>query len=197
MASPVPVLPEVGSMIVPPGLQAAVALRGLDHADRDAVLDRAAGVEDLELRDDLGLQAGADAGQPDERRVPDRVEDRVLDLGHGPEDKVAGVGEVGRVVGLWRYPVKSMAAEALSSVEVGFAGFAGDRRWAFVRGDVPRSGFPWMTIREDAAMLEHVPRFVEPGQPDKSRVMVRTPGGRGARRDRSGAGGLAGRRACG
>ena len=92
-------------------------------------------------------------------------------------DKVAGVGEVGRVVGLWRYPVKSMAAEALSSVEVGWAGLAGDRRWGFVRGDVPRSGFPWMTIREDAAMLEHVPRFVEPGQPDKSRVMVRTPSG--------------------
>ena len=64
-----------------------------------------------------------------------------------------------------------------SSVEVGWAGFTGDRRWAFVRGDVPRSGFPWMTIREDAAMLEHVPRFVEPGRPDKSRVMVRTPGG--------------------
>ena len=84
------------------------------------------------------------------------------------------MAEVGRVVGLWRYPVKSMAAEALSSVEVGFAGFAGDRRWAFVRGDVPRSGFPWMTIREDAAMLEHVPRLVDVDRPDKSRVVVRT-----------------------
>ena len=87
------------------------------------------------------------------------------------------MGEVGRVLGLWRYPVKSMAPEGLSSVEVGFAGFTGDRRWAFVRGDVPRSGFPWMTIREDAAMLEHVPRFADPGRPDKSKVMVRTPGG--------------------
>ena len=85
--------------------------------------------------------------------------------------------EVGRVVGLWRYPVKSMAAEALDQVEVGWAGFAGDRRWAFVRGDVPRSGFPWMTIREDASMLEHVPRFVQPGWPDQSRVVVRVPGG--------------------
>jgi uncharacterized protein YcbX len=84
---------------------------------------------------------------------------------------------VGRVLALWRYPVKSMAAEALESVEVGWAGFAGDRRWAFVRGDVPRSGFPWMTIREDAAMLEHVPRFVDVDRPDKSRVVVRTPGG--------------------
>lgn len=85
--------------------------------------------------------------------------------------------EVGRVVGLWRYPVKSMAAEALEAVEVGWHGFVGDRRWAFVRGAVPRSGFPWMTIREDAAMLSHVPRFIEPGRPDKSRTLVRTPAG--------------------
>src|SRR3954452_18919098 len=70
-----------------------------------------------------------------------------------------------------------MAAEALDSVEVSWAGFAGDRRWAFVRGDVPRSGFPWMTIREEAAMLGHLPRFVEPERPDKSRVMVQVPGG--------------------
>ena len=85
--------------------------------------------------------------------------------------------EVGRVVGLWRYPVKSMAAEALEDVEVGWHGFAGDRRWAFVRGAVPRSGFPWMTIREDAAMLSHVPRFAEPDWPDKSRTLVRLPAG--------------------
>jgi MOSC domain-containing protein len=85
--------------------------------------------------------------------------------------------EVGRVVGLWRYPVKSMAAEALSDVVVDWAGLAGDRRWAFVRGSIPRSGFPWMTIREDTAMLEHVPRFVDPAAPDKSRTLVRTPGG--------------------
>ena len=88
-----------------------------------------------------------------------------------------GAREVGRVIGLWRYPVKSMAAEALDEVEVGWAGFAGDRRWAFVRGDVPRSGFPWMTIREDASMLGHVPRFVQPERPDRSRVVVRVPGG--------------------
>jgi uncharacterized protein YcbX len=87
------------------------------------------------------------------------------------------VREVGRVAALWRYPVKSMAPEALDDVDVGWAGFAGDRRWAFVRGDVPRSGFPWMTIREDVAMLSHVPRFVSPDRPDRSRVVVRVPGG--------------------
>ena len=35
--------------------------------------------------------------------------------------------------------------------------------------DVPRSGFPWMTIREDAAMLAHVPRFLDPARPDIAR----------------------------
>jgi len=35
---------------------------------------------------------------------------------------------VGRVAALWRYPVKSMAAEALDGVEVSWAGLAGDRR---------------------------------------------------------------------
>ncbi len=71
------------------GLEPAVPLGRLDEPDRDAVLDRAAGVEQLELRDDLGLQAGADAGQSDERRLPDRVEDRVLDLGHARQDTCA------------------------------------------------------------------------------------------------------------
>ncbi len=55
---------------------------------------------------------------------------------------------VGRVVGLWRYPVKSMAAETLTEVEVSWQGFAGDRRWAFVRGGVIQSGFPWLTLRQ-------------------------------------------------
>jgi MOSC domain-containing protein len=84
---------------------------------------------------------------------------------------------VGRVLALWRYPVKSMAAEALDEVEVGWHGLAGDRRWAFVRGGLERSGFPWMTIREDAAMLQHVPRFVDPSRPDASKTVVRTPSG--------------------
>lgn len=85
--------------------------------------------------------------------------------------------EVGRVVGLWRYPVKSMAAERLEEIDVSWAGFAGDRRWAFVRTTIPRSGFPWMTIREKASMLHYRPRFVEPERPDKSRTVVRTPAG--------------------
>jgi uncharacterized protein YcbX len=84
---------------------------------------------------------------------------------------------VGRVVGLWRYPVKSMAAEPLAQVDVSWHGFAGDRRWAFVRDGVPQSGFPWLTLRERADMSHYVPAFVEPTQPDKSPTVVRTPSG--------------------
>ena len=84
---------------------------------------------------------------------------------------------VGRVVGLWRYPVKSMAAEALEEVEVSWHGLAGDRRWAFVRGGIPRSGFPWMTIRERSEMGRYRPSFLDPARPDNSRTVVRTPGG--------------------
>jgi uncharacterized protein YcbX len=84
---------------------------------------------------------------------------------------------VGRVVGLWRYPVKSMAAEPLAEVDVAWHGLAGDRRWAFVRDGVPQSGFPWLTLRERADMRHYVPSFVDPAQPDKSPTVVRTPAG--------------------
>jgi uncharacterized protein YcbX len=85
--------------------------------------------------------------------------------------------EIGRVAGLWRYPVKSMAAEALEQAEVSWHGLAGDRRWAFVRDGVERSGFPWLTIRERSDMHHYRPSFADPARPDASRTVVRTPAG--------------------
>jgi uncharacterized protein len=84
---------------------------------------------------------------------------------------------VGRVAGLWRYPVKSMAAESLDHVDVSWNGLAGDRRWAFIRADMARNNFPWLTIRERPQMRAYRPSFVEPDRPDASRTMVRTPSG--------------------
>jgi uncharacterized protein YcbX len=84
---------------------------------------------------------------------------------------------VGRVAGLWRYPVKSMAAEALDGVEVSWAGLAGDRRWAFIRAGQVRSGFPWLTIRERPELARYRPRFADPGRPNACPVLVGTPGG--------------------
>jgi uncharacterized protein YcbX len=84
---------------------------------------------------------------------------------------------VGRVAALWRYPVKSMGAEPLEAVEVSWHGLAGDRRWAFIRDGMARSGFPWLTIRELPEMGLYRPRFTEPDRPDGSRTLVRTPSG--------------------
>lgn len=83
----------------------------------------------------------------------------------------------GRVAALWRYPVKSMAGEGLQEVEVAWHGLAGDRRWAFVRNGMAQSGFPWFTLRQRANLNHYQPAFVEPGRPDKSRTVVRTPSG--------------------
>ncbi|GAB5536606.1 MAG: MOSC domain-containing protein [Rubricoccaceae bacterium] len=85
--------------------------------------------------------------------------------------------EVGRLVGLWRYPVKSMGGEPLDTVDVSWNGVVGDRRWAFVRAGVERSGFPWLTIRERPDMNAYHPRFVDPARPNASAVQVRTPSG--------------------
>ena len=69
-------LPLVGSMIVSARAQPALMLRRLDHAQTDAVLDAATGIEGLELRPDLPAQTGElrESGEPDHRRRPDQVE---------------------------------------------------------------------------------------------------------------------------
>jgi len=86
--------------------------------------------------------------------------------------------ELGRVAALWRYPVKSMAAEPLEAIDVAWNGLAGDRRWAFLRPGLVRSGFPWLTIRERPEMRHYRPRLTEPDRPDASSVLVQTPSGR-------------------
>jgi uncharacterized protein YcbX len=85
---------------------------------------------------------------------------------------------VGRVAGLWRYPVKSMAAEALDAVDVAWHGLAGDRRWAFVRDGMERRGFPWLTLRQRADLGHYRPELVDPARPDASPTVVRTPSGK-------------------
>jgi uncharacterized protein len=84
---------------------------------------------------------------------------------------------VGRVAALRRYPVKSMAAEELDSVEISWHGLAGDRRWAFIRDGQVRSGFPWLTIRDRPELAHYRPRFAEPDRPNASPTVVRTPSG--------------------
>jgi uncharacterized protein len=84
---------------------------------------------------------------------------------------------VGTLAELWRYPVKSMAGERLEEAEVSWHGVEGDRRWAFVRPGLERSSFPWLTIRERPEMARYTPAFSDPGRPEASATLVRTPDG--------------------
>src|SRR5438067_5090149 len=49
-----------------------------------------------------------------------------------------GQVEAGSVVGLWRYPVKSMMGEELNAAEVTDRGLVGDRRFAVVDASTGR-----------------------------------------------------------
>lgn len=84
---------------------------------------------------------------------------------------------LGVLHGLWRYPVKSMAADSLEATEVSWQGLPGDRRWAFLRPDSQSSGFPFQTIRDHSRMCGYQPKLTNPERADASGVLVRTPGG--------------------
>lgn len=65
---------------------------------------------------------------------------------------------VGRIDEVWRYPVKSMAGEALEEAFITFAGILGDRLYA-IRSSSAVKGFPYLTGRQRPAMLGYRPRF--------------------------------------
>lgn len=83
---------------------------------------------------------------------------------------------VGVIKALYRYPVKSMHGHQLDEVFLTEKGFAGDRRYAFVRAD-NHSNFPWLTSRQIHDMLRYTPYFTNPQDPLKSPVRVITPNG--------------------
>jgi uncharacterized protein YcbX len=68
---------------------------------------------------------------------------------------------LGEVVTLRRYPVKGMAGEDLAEARVTFAGFVGDRVYAFVDNQ-NKSDFPWMTARQGRDYLLFKPEFLKP-----------------------------------
>jgi uncharacterized protein YcbX len=73
---------------------------------------------------------------------------------------------VGKIESLWRYPVKSMRGEELQEAFVGFPGVYGDRLHAF-RSSAAQKGFPWLTAREQEAMLLYRPRYRHPERATK------------------------------
>jgi hypothetical protein len=70
-----PVLPAVPSTIVPAGPQQTPGAGVLNEAQRRAVLDRLAGVQELGLAEDVAARRLGCGAQPDQGRVADQVDD--------------------------------------------------------------------------------------------------------------------------
>ena len=81
--------------------------------------------------------------------------------------------EIGRVRAIYRYPVKSMAGELMTSAELGWHGREGDRRLAFRRSGVV-TGMPWLTAGKLPSLVTYVP--LRDGK-DVLPSRVRTPNG--------------------
>ena len=82
---------------------------------------------------------------------------------------------MGRIRGLFRYPVKSMAGVALETARLGWHGIEGDRRLAF-RRVADKGGFPWLTASRLARLVLYRPFGGEGGDPVPTHV--KTPDGR-------------------
>ncbi len=84
--------------------------------------------------------------------------------------------ELGTVVALRRYPVKSMRAESLEAADLHWTGLHGDRQYAFCRA-ADTSDFPWLTGRIVPGLLLHSARYSDAADPRRARVRVVTPDG--------------------
>ena len=86
------------------------------------------------------------------------------------------MSDIGRVVEIVRYPVKSMAGTTAESALLGWHGIAGDRRFAFRRvGD--GSGFPWLSASRLPELILYRPLGFEESSGEPLPTRVRTPDG--------------------
>jgi|SRR5215467_433630 len=85
--------------------------------------------------------------------------------------------EIGHVEALFRYPVKSMAAEKLEVANLGWHGLDGDRRLAWRRVD-DRSGMPWLTANKLPELLLFAPHRGGNGAQSDLPTHIRTPDGK-------------------
>ena len=68
---------------------------------------------------------------------------------------------IGKLVSVWRFPVKGMKGEELQEGFISFSGVYGDRIYAFRCSTAP-AGFPYHTAREQEDLLLYEPRFRTP-----------------------------------
>lgn len=87
---------------------------------------------------------------------------------------------IATIKALYLYPVKSMRGISVPEGHLTINGFAGDRRYAFVREHAAATGgFPWLTGRDKPRLILHEPRFERMPTPEDWDVPVRvqTPNG--------------------
>jgi uncharacterized protein YcbX len=84
--------------------------------------------------------------------------------------------ELGQVVALYRFPVKSMRGESLDAARLGRHGLEGDRRLAFQRLE-DRGGFPFLTAGKLPELLRFASIRRDDAPPDALPTHVRTPEG--------------------
>jgi len=85
--------------------------------------------------------------------------------------------EVSSIIGIYRYPVKSMAGQQLASAEIGWHGLAGDRRFALMRQGVT-NGFPWLTASKLPQLVLYTPLHKNAVEQPDVPTHIRTPDGR-------------------
>jgi hypothetical protein len=81
--------------------------------------------------------------------------------------------DVGKVLAIYRYPVKGMRGESLQETQITTHGLPGDRRFAFSDA-ADKSDFPWLTGRLQAEMIRYAPD----GDPLNGHLKVKTPQGK-------------------
>jgi hypothetical protein len=92
-----------------------------------------------------------------------------------PEGIMQAGRQVGTIVTVQRYPVKSMGADPLMPADLRWNGLHGDRQYAFLKtNDLGR--FPWLTGRDVPSLLCYRARYDKPENPRSSKLTVRSPG---------------------
>jgi uncharacterized protein len=88
----------------------------------------------------------------------------------------SGMTRIGFIRELRRYPVKSMAGVAIESVNLGWHGLDGDRRFAFRRVR-DGSGFPWLSASSFPELILYQPIAFDESSGEPLPTHVRTPSG--------------------
>jgi uncharacterized protein YcbX len=84
---------------------------------------------------------------------------------------------IGHVAAIFRYPIKSMAGEALATAQLGWHGIDGDRRLA-ARRIGHEGGRPWLTASKLPELVRYLPLRRAADGPDALPACVRCPDGR-------------------